>query len=480
MIVAGRKGIMRRIAISVLSVFVVFPALADARLPVVNLSAGGVSARAAFGEPIVQPVAKINQLAPVVAKTKSETTSSVKSNTDATPQIASRSADVSVSSKTQSRSASVDTGEQIVASADVLTPRRPSADLWARVDTPLRLPDPSEFSVIRSDAALPEESLDTETVRMVSNAPVYPVQNAQPVETINTVAAPSEPLSELDAQIARLNELQRRANASVSDAPSRAPTPARNVVARSVVARPVVSGKSVVAQPTQKIAQNNARDESHDINLSRMVVPMDDDVVVRAVEKSESPRIVSVRNDMTSMSPSELRKAFRKTFLSENKHLSTFQIDDRFDVASDMTANAAGFTSARDLSETGDIRPLEIKIKFRNDDSALSRDNYTLLTEYAGIVLSNPTRAVQVSIPASVTTDSDDRKLAARRLAIVEQVLRDNGISEQRILPVLSQRDEEGLVLRMISLDQYETLTKQQRDIFGDTINKKTYRSMSW
>ena len=479
MIVAGRKGIMRRIAISVLSVFVVFPALADARLPVVNLSAGGVSARAAFGEPIVQPVAKINQLAPVVAKTKSETTSSVKSNTDATPQIASRSADVSVSSKTQSRSASVDTGEQVVASADVLSPRRPSSDLWARVDTPLRLPNPSEFSVIKSDAILPEESLNETPVRVASVAQSQPEQNTRAAESVNTVAS-AQPLSELDAQIARLNELQRRADASVSDAPSRAPTPARNVVARSVVARPVVSGKSVVAQPAQKIAQNNARDESHDINLSRMVVPMDDDVVVRAVEKSESPRIVSVRNDMTSMSPSELRKAFRKTFLSENKHLSTFQIDDRFDVASDMTANAAGFTSARDLSETGDIRPLEIKIKFRNEDSALSRDNYTLLTEYAGIVLSNPTRAVQVSIPASVTTDSDDRKLAARRLAIVEQVLRDNGISEQRILPVLSQRDEEGLVLRMISLDQYETLTKQQRDIFGDTINKKTYRSMSW
>ena len=123
---------------------------------------------------------------------------------------------------------------------------------------------------------------------------------------------------------------------------------------------------------------------------------------------------------------------------------------------------------------------MEIKIKFRNSDSALSRDNYNLLTEYAGIVLSNPTRAVQVSIPQSATENADDRKLAARRLAIVEQVLRDNGISEQRILPVLSQRDEEGLVLRMISLDQYETLTKRQRDIFGDTVSKKTYRSMSW
>lgn len=183
---------------------------------------------------------------------------------------------------------------------------------------------------------------------------------------------------------------------------------------------------------------------------------------------------------MTSMSPTELRKAFRKTFLSENKHLSTFQIDDRFDVASDMSANMEGFTSRRDLSEAGGIRPLEIKIKFRNDDAALSRDNYNLLTEYAGIVLSNPTRAIQVSIPEQATRTADSRKLTARRLAIVEQVLRDMGISEYRIMPVLSQRKEEGFVLRMMSMDQYDTLTQQKRDIFGDTISKKSYKSMTW
>ena len=65
-------------------------------------------------------------------------------------------------------------------------------------------------------------------------------------------------------------------------------------------------------------------------------------------------------------------------------------------------------------------------------------------------------------------------------MAIVEQVLRDSGVSEQRILPVLSQRNEDGFVLRMISNDQYETLTQKRRDIFGDTIGKKTYKSMSW
>ena len=457
---------MRQIAISVLSLFIALPAFADARLPVVNLSSAGVSARAAFGEPIVTP-AKQTQNTTTVAK-KSDTNTS-----DATTQkrVAARGA---TPTKTVAPSPSTDSGEQIVAAADVLSPRRPSADLWAHNTSstvaPLRLPTPDEFSVIRSDDLLPEESLNSTST------------NSPSPRATRVAAAPqvTEPLSELDAQIARLNELQRRADESVRVAVATvaepAPTPSR-VASRRVVARPAATNAAPV------VAQNTVDDT--DVKLSQMVVPMDDinssgDVVVRAVKRAESPRIAAVRDDMTKMSPSELRRAFRKTFLSENKHLSTFQIDDRFDVASDMTENAMGFTSARDLSESGGIRPLEIKINFRNDDAALSRDNYNLLTEYAGIVLSNPTRAVQVSIPQSVASDDDARKLAARRLAIIEQVLRDNGISEQRILPVLSARDEDGLVLRMISLDQYETLTKRQRDVFGDTVSKKTYRSMSW
>lgn len=457
---------MRQIAISVLSLFIALPAFADARLPVVNLSSAGVSARAAFGEPVMTP-AKQTQNTTTVAK-KSDTNTS---DTTTQKRVATRSA---TPTKTVTPAPSTDSGEQIVVAADVLSPRRPSADLWAHNTSstvaPLRLPTPDEFSVIRSDDLLPEESLNSTST------------NSPSPRATRVAAAPqvTEPLSELDAQIARLNELQRRADESVRVAAATvaepAPTPSR-VASRRVVARPAATNAAPV------VAQNTVDDT--DVKLSQMVVPMDDinssdDVVVRAVKRAESPRIAAVRDDMTKMSPSELRRAFRKTFLSENKHLSTFQIDDRFDVASDMTENAMGFTSARDLSESGGIRPLEIKINFRNDDAALSRDNYNLLTEYAGIVLSNPTRAVQVSIPQSVASDDDARKLAARRLAIIEQVLRDNGISEQRILPVLSARDEDGLVLRMISLDQYETLTKRQRDVFGDTVSKKTYRSMSW
>lgn len=478
---------MRQIAVSVLSLFIALPAFAGARMPVVNLAAGGVSARAAFGEPVVS--AQNKGAEKNIIATNSDTQ---KSDNSGVRNVAARSGAAQTVNIAHSKHA--DTGGTIMANADVLSPRRPSADLWAHSSTgtatPLRLPSPDEFSVIRSDGVLPEESLNSAAptriaARTTSNNDVAWTASVSPQASYDV----SAPMSELDAQIARLNELQRRANDSVrddfanmqSDPREITNVAAPRVASRNVVARPAATKtvQKTIASPT--IAR--ADDSDDDIKLSRMVVPMNDmtdDVVVRAVKRAESPRITSVREDMTKMSPSELRKAFRKTFLSENKHLSTFQIDDRFDVASDMTANAAGFTSARDLSEAGGIRPLEIKIKFRNYDAALSRDNYTLLTEYAGIVLSNPTRAIQVSIPQKVTVDDDDRKLAARRLAIVEQVLRDNGISEQRILPVLSQRDEDGLVLRMISLDQYETLTKQQQNIFGDTISKKTYRSMSW
>lgn len=447
---------MRHIAVSALSLFVILPAWASARLPVVNIAAGGVSARAAFGDVVATPTVTKVAVAPV-QKNKKVIARSAKKTVASTPVVT-------------TQNASVDTGERIAARDDILSPHRPSADLWARSasDAPLRMPDASEFAVYRTDSLLPEENIDSS--RVASTRDVI----ARTENVSANVPTPTAALSEFDAQIAHLNELQQRANASVATANNTGvATASRTRRADVTVRSPIVS----TATPApQKIKTSN-----DDVALSRLVVPMDNnDVIVRAVEKSESPRITAVRNDMTKMSPTELRKAFRKTFLSENKHLSTYQMDNRFDVASDMTTSIEGFTARRDLSEVGGIRPLEIKIKFRDDDSALSRDNYNLLSEYAGIVVANPTRAIQVGIPQNVANSSDARKLAARRLAIVEQVLRDSGVSEQRILPVLSQRNEDGFVLRMISNDQYETLTQKRRDIFGDTIGKKTYKSMSW
>lgn len=442
---------MRHLTFGILSVCLVLPTAANARLPVVNLSSGGVSARSAFGEDLSQPL-KAAVAKPVATRTRSVVARSAKPAAPVAKAV----------EKT------IDSGAAIVAAADVLTPRRPSNDLWARQDLALRMPAPDEFSVIRSDSVLPEESLDG---RIAVNA--LQVSNV-PVASTTTAAGPA---SDIDAQIARLVEMQKRANDSVRTVSNRVIAAPIASIDESVTVRSVVQPEPVKVAATESVSESKSNES---VSLRRLVVPMNDDVVVRSVEKTTSPRIVAVRDDMTKMSPTELRKAFRKTFLSENKHLSTYSVDDSFDVVSDMSSGIEGFTAGRDLSEGSGIRPLEIKIKFRNEDSALSRENYNLLTEYAGIVVNKPTRAIQVAIPQYMTKSKDERKLAARRLAIVEQVLTDNGVSQHRIVPVLSTRDEPGFVLRIISSDQYETLTQQKRDIFGDTLDKKTYKSMSW
>lgn len=456
---------MKYTLVSGLGILLVLPAFAGARLPAVNMSAGAVSARAQYGavtesavnEPKPVKTISARKLVPV---TKNADGTVVKKNV--VPRTAKKKSTVSKN-----------TGEKISANAEYLIPNRPSSDLWARADTPLRMPHADEFSVIKSDYELPEEKISS-------------FASTSRQEEIKSMSAR---VSSLDKQLARLIDLQTKAEEAATKSPKVAST-------RSSVETNIYPAESVAVNMNSEIAPIEIRNipksvvrdtvaSDDDTKLSRMVVPRDDligdDVVVRSVKKDTSTKIQDVREDMSKMTPSELRRAFRKTFLSENKHLSTYSMDDKFDVASDLSSSFEGFTSARDLSEDADkIRPLEIKIRFRNADSALSRDNYNLLSEYAGVVVANPKRAIQVAIPEMLTTTADARKLTARRLAIIEQVLRDTGVSEQRIVPVLSARDDEGFVLRIISNEQYETLTRQKRNMFGDKVSSKTYKSMTW
>ena len=425
---------MKQSYVSWLGLFIVMPAFAGARLPAVNMSAAAVSARAQYGVPTETQKAQNK----TVAK---------QSEVAGTRRVVARSTTRPVEKKTVA-------DEPKVAVTDYLRPKRPTSNLWGNDDAPLRMPRAEEFSVIASNDLLPEEHIGATSTRATS------VIDSRAAE----IAELSQRASSLDSQIAHLMELQRAAEAAAN--------------------APVAS-----TQKIESFAVNSAsvekNSESGDVRIARMTVPRDEligsEVVTRAVKAPRAEKITPVRDDMTRLSPAELRRAFRRTFLSENKHLSTYPADDRFDVASNIDSSIEGFTSSRDLSENAsEIRKLEIKIRFRNSDSALSRENYNLLSEYAGVVVRNPKRAIQVTIPASATTTTAGRKLAARRLAIVEQVLRDTGVSEQRIVPVLSDRSDDGMVLRIISNDQFETLTQKKRDMFGDTVNSKTTRSMSW
>ena len=424
---------MQRFTLSFIVFFVYADAVAGPYLPVVDVSNGSVSARAMFGEEIVQPQSVT--VAPLPKKVEKKV---VARNTVPAKKIV---------KQTRKRS------EQNFA-GDVLRPKRPSSDLWANNDAPLRMPRMDEIAVVRSDDLLPEETLVTKP------KPRIAVQNKQDIAMRESIRESMNEINALRNEIARLTERQKQNEQNIA-------------MVRDMKAEEDVS-------PIQKDVVVRNRN----VNVRREIVPMEtkQDVVIRSVAaKNSEPKVVSTDRKMTTMSPSELKKAFKKTYLSENKHLSTYPIDARYDVVSDMTSDIEGFSAQRDLSEMDSgVRPLEIKISFMNDDAGLSRDNYTLLSETASIVVNNPKRAIQIAIPESVTYNKSARKLAARRLAIVEQVLRDTGVADQRIIPVLSQRGDDVFVLRIISGEAFETLTQQKRNMFGDNVSKKTYKSMAW
>lgn len=415
---------MQRFLVSLVCIMLV-NAANSAYLPVVDVSNGSVSARAAFGE----------EIAPV-SQQKTENVAK------ALPKV---------ERKVVSRSAKKTLSNDSLASADVLRPNRPRSNLWTRGEEPLRMPRMDEIAVLDSDDILPEENLDSGTVRIARNNDEFVTQR----ETLDE-------LKQLRAEIARLSDLQKK----------------------SVVrARPLPVATPVTGESKVKPATERKLVESDSVNVQRAVVPMESEkeIARRAIVKNTAEPKITVVKEMNKMSPNELKKAFKKTYLSENKHLSTYENENGFDVISDMSAYAEGFNAARDLSEMDSgVRPMEIKISFLNGDAGISRENYNLLSETASIVVNNPKRAIQIAIPETSTHAKDSRRLAARRLAIVEQVLRDTGVAEQRIIPVLSQRDGDEFVLRVISGDTFESLTRQKRNMFGDSVSKKTYKNMTW
>ncbi len=245
---------------------------------------------------------------------------------------------------------------------------------------------------------------------------------------------------------------------------------------KTVSAAPITTVN--VATPSVIRSMKQAKDSTKVASVeTRPILSVIEDTKEKVFEKKDT-------GSLADLSPSQLKKAFYKTYVSENKHLSAYA---DFDTASSMTdayeyVETEGFVGQDVISSSSAIqpRPLEIKISFKDDDSSLSRENFQLLSEYAVMMSSNPKKAIQIAISEEETKSYEGRKLAARRLAIIEQVLRDSGVAEQRIMPVLSARTDDAFVLRIISQDQFKSLVQQRKDMFGDNVSKKSSRSLSW
>ena len=122
-----------------------------------------------------------------------------------------------------------------------------------------------------------------------------------------------------------------------------------------------------------------------------------------------------------------------------------------------------------------------MKIDFQDGSSAVSSESVNLIRSFAQIVSDQPTNSIEITIPESVMKSIPKKKLTARRLSIVSNILREAGISDKQIKRVLSNRDEDSFAFRVVTNDDYTKLrVSKGTDIFGEEENVKEYDIMKW
>lgn len=167
----------------------------------------------------------------------------------------------------------------------------------------------------------------------------------------------------------------------------------------------------------------------------------------------------------------DVKKDFYKTYISENKYLRPFETED------DKGEN----TNKNDSKRAHDI--LQLKIEFQENSAALSAVDVNILRYFVYIAQNDPTKGVQISISQDNMKDINKKKLAARRLAIVSAIFKEEGLTDRQIIPVLTDRDTDSFIFSIISVDKMENYQKNEgtKDMFGDTVGaSQTFRTMKW
>ncbi|MGN0929631.1 MAG: hypothetical protein ACI4N3_03245 [Alphaproteobacteria bacterium] len=242
-----------------------------------------------------------------------------------------------------------------------------------------------------------------------------------------------------------------------------------------------------------------------------------DDEVVASSKKSKSKK----EKVVASVSPKNLKKDLYHTYISDNQYLSPVEYyedeDEFYDDAEEYDeqyAEDADFKDERNVGDAleGDVGPvnvnkikekfqnakkssdlpsgplkvgnrevLQMKLEFEPNSSAISGESVNIIRSFAQIATDQPTNSIQIAISEKVMNDPKAKKLAARRLAIVSNVLRNAGIADKQINPVLTNRDADSFSFRVVTNDTFDKLkVSKGTDIFGEEENVQEYNLMRW
>jgi hypothetical protein len=125
----------------------------------------------------------------------------------------------------------------------------------------------------------------------------------------------------------------------------------------------------------------------------------------------------------------------------------------------------------------GNIPILKMKIEFDGNNAALTPINIDRLEDFSKIAQENPVYAIEISISEAAMEDPNKKALAARRLALVSNVLRGSGIEDKRIRPVLTSRSTDSFIFRIIDASSHEEVSRKGKK---KEAAAGSYRVMDW
>ncbi|MBL0690478.1 MAG: hypothetical protein JJV93_01280 [Alphaproteobacteria bacterium] len=247
---------------------------------------------------------------------------------------------------------------------------------------------------------------------------------------------------------------------------------------------PVIEKKSE-EEKNISLIDNNEKDQVQDIIISTMKEENNNKVSDNPVvfNTSEDGIVTKVLDDKSSdySNNIDVRKEFFSTYISSNKHISLLA-DNRekhyedLDIADEYNQKSSVSKNVRE-NKVGSISQLAVKLHFQEDKTSLSMMNYQLIKDFAQMILLKPNQGIQIQMSTETVINDKIKKVTASRLAVIEEILNNEGISNRRIFPVLTPRDKHTMILKIIELKGKPS--REQVDIFGSSTSNKV-NSMQW
>ena len=213
-----------------------------------------------------------------------------------------------------------------------------------------------------------------------------------------------------------------------------------------------------------------------------------------AALEGKKPAGKSAEKAVSSLSPKLLKEDLYNTYISENEYLSPLEYAPGPEGADDAISRPDRRAVEGKLKDAkkkidlpagplkvGSREVLQMKLDFEPTSAAVSGESVNVIRSFAQVAADQPTNSIEIGIAGSVMNNPAKKRLAARRLAIVSNILRNSGLSERQIFPVLSERDEDSFSFRAVGNDRYERVSISKGvDMFGDAESVQYYDLMRW